>query len=291
MTKQNIRILMISLGLLLLSTNISAKRYSYPERMDKPEYKALFTEVRKYVEEGKYKEAIAEHKKIMENRPNDVLIRINHYVGAGRIHRLRLKDYKEAIQAYQEGIKSIPRDDEKYARLWIEAQRGMAKCYKKLGEYDKAIEVSQRLITKYPDSDLAGTTPGIIYSSFKEKGEVYKGVRVLEKLAKKYPDTIVERTALINLADYYEEHKDYKKSTEKWQEAGEKFPDAKLTPYAQAKIKIMEEREGLKLKEKPALGKKISRQQLVRLIGIPLVALVALIYLSILIVRWRKKKK
>lgn len=291
----------ISLSLLLIPILSEPKEYSYPPRTETPAFKALFQQFSQFTSERKYKEAIEELERIIKKYPDDTLIQVYSYTGLGNINCFFLKNYKKAIQAYQLGIKKIPKNDKNYDKLRTEYYYGMARSYEKLAAYNKTIELSQQLIAKYPDSDFTEGSVGLISHSLKKKGSGHENPKILGDLAKEHANTPIEESALKNLVRYYMEQKEYKLAALKCQEILNKFPNTGSTSFADDTIKYLQ-REGKielplviaeKVEEAPpekVIVRGLTRQQLVRFIGIPLVALAVLIYICILIVRWRKKK-
>ncbi|HEA47280.1 MAG TPA: tetratricopeptide repeat protein [bacterium] len=278
------------------------KKYSYPEHLLPPELQTLRSKIQKLIVNQKYMDAIEEVEKVREKYPDNTFVQITCYQAIAGLY-LRLKDYEQALQNIKTYLKLIPPNDENYARYWIDAHWLMAMIYEKLGNYDKASEVSLKLLTKYPDSTAAAPQSTAWLSKYLEKkGESHKIPKTYEDLAKKHPNTPVERTALMTLAQYYEKQKDYKQAALKYQEVMNKYPDTDDALFAESEIKRWEKEGKIKLplvvaekveevSPEKVVVRGLTRQQLVRLIGIPLVVLIALIYLSILIVRWRKQKK
>ncbi len=296
MKSQVLKILIITFSLLVASTIAGAKEYPYPERVYSSELKALFQPTFQYKEKKEYQKVIEELERIIKEHPDDSFIQVQSYAFLGHTYFAYLKDTEQALKNFKLSLEKCPPGDKDCDRYRIEAYYFIATCLRRLGEYDETIEVAQKLIAEYPDdSTFADDAPGFISWSFKKKGEIHTGIRVLEKLTKKYPDTDVERTALFNLAFFYKDLEDYSNAAAYYQKLINKFPDTKMASIGEDVIKDLREEGKITGRIGPPkperrLAKVFTRSPLVRLIGIPLVALAVLIYLSILIVRWRKKK-
>ena len=280
----------ISLNLLLISTLIGATEELYPplpSRREAPEFQKIFQQVDEYLEKEKPQEAIAELERIIKEYPKDALVQVESYFTLGDIYHSR-GNYDKAVQALRSALENCPLSKE-YDGFRVVIYYRLGSWHGRQGEYDKSMAILQELITKYPDATLAEDVPAAINACLKLKGESDKAPEILKDLAKKYPKTATHSGALLGLAYYYEDQKDYPKAAAEYLQVIDKFPKSRSAKFAEGHIGRLKKEGKIKL---PLIAPKkvLTRQQLVRLIGIPLVALIALIYLSILIVRWRKKK-
>jgi len=161
MKDQTLKIITIGLSLILILIVSGSKlafgevegipeKYSYPERLLPPEIQNFYQQIRQYTHNQKYQEAI----KILENTrksyPDNILVQVHCYNVLGSIY-FHMKEYEQSLQIIKSYLKLIPPDDENYARYWIDSYWIMANDYQNLGDYDKAREVSLKLITEYPD--------------------------------------------------------------------------------------------------------------------------------------------
>lgn len=292
-------IILILISLVVVATILRPlDLFARTERMTTPEFKNIFKEVVKNMRAENWVKAIEENKKILKRYSDDkeVLIISDLYLG---LCYLRYQDHQQAIRAFQSCIKRSPTSED-YLDIITMAHYQIGNSYLGLGKYDEAIKVFKEVMKKYPDRDEAAGALTRIKESFKKKNEYDKFLQFSEKMAKTHPNTNVRRAALYEIAVYYKNQKNYPMAAAKYQEIIDKFPEDRLATVATENIKLMQERGQFEtiLKEKveevppEKVGvKELTRQQLVRFIGIPFVALIAIIYLSILIVRWRKKKK
>ena len=100
-----------------------------------------------YYAKGKYKEAIEEYRKILEEDPEEVTAQFE----IADIYYFKLKNYSQAATEYREVLNKNP-DDE----LWAFTINRLADIYcEQFGEPDWAIKELEKIIRRFPDSKRA----------------------------------------------------------------------------------------------------------------------------------------
>ena len=97
-----------------------------------------------YEKQGKYTEADNFYVSYMNKNPDDPNI-YNQY-GAFLIN---MKNYETALSYIEKGLKKADKDSER-ALLYNEAI-----CYEYMGNYDKALELFESYVGKYPEDKAA----------------------------------------------------------------------------------------------------------------------------------------
>ncbi len=177
----------------------------------------------------------------------------------------------------------------------IKDNEGIARIKKKQGKYKEALQIYNQLIKKYPfRADIFYCEIADCYINL---GKDNKAISSYQKAIDSTSDKRRKAAAHFFLGRLYLKMEAYNKALQEFQVVLQLVPkNHMLVKPSQNSMKYIERI----LAKKPLERRKVvsqmgkikvfTRQQLVKLIGIPLVALAVLIYLSILIVRRRKKK-
>lgn len=134
-------------GFLYSATGVRiAKPYSFPKS---------------YYAKGKYKEAIEEYRKMLEEDPKEVTAQFE----IADIYYFKLKDYNRAATEYREILNKNPDND-----LWTFTINRLADIYcGHFKEPDWAIRELEKIIRRFPDSKRASQAKRRI-ESIKSKG-------------------------------------------------------------------------------------------------------------------------
>jgi tetratricopeptide (TPR) repeat protein len=134
---------------------------------------------------------------------------------------LQLKQYQQAINAYQQSIKIKPDYQDAYNNMGI--------AYGKLKQYKKAIESYQRAININPDDDSAYNNMGVAYG---ELGEYKSAIKAYQQAIKIKPKHYI---AYNNMGNAYGKLKQYQQAIESYKQAIKIKPD-----YHNAYINMLE---------------------------------------------------
>lgn len=263
------------------------------EKLDSPELlRKQYQKGEQYLAEGKLTQALNIFQKIASEYPksnwtDDALYMIGECL-------LKQKKYQEAINAYQKVINEYPKTN-----VWGGALDGLFRVYSAQGRYEEALKTFERY--GLPEYQRLGKEKAIqaqfdISKYYVIKLKNYKGsIYAFQRFVEKHPKHRLVAQAQYNIAECYKEIGNYSNAAAYYQEVINKFPDTESASLAEWRIKELRKEGKISgtigpPKPERRLAKVFTRQQLVKLIGIPLVALIAIIYICVLIVRWRKKK-
>ncbi len=146
--------------------------------------------------EGKYDEAIEAYRKLIDGNPDlgnnpAVLVKL------GRCY-LRKGDLKSAHSYLMLAIEKEP--DGSYAS---QAVASLASLYSQRYQYDKVVEVCQRIADKFPSTQAGATALYYVGNYLYIQGKREDALKAFEKFLKVYPSSIYRSSVLSMLADLY----------------------------------------------------------------------------------------
>lgn len=140
--------------------------------------------------------------------------------------------YKASIEAFDQAVELYPSSSIAEDALFLKAE---ALYYS--GKYDEAASVYNQYLKKYglnnPFSVQAFVSLGYIHE---EKEEYQKAIDVFQKIINDYPDYLLSDTVLMELGRCYEDLKELDKAKETYQKVVMNFADSPMLQEAQQKL-------------------------------------------------------
>ena len=146
--------------------------------------------------EGKYDEAIQAYQNLIKENP-DLENRPAVLVKLGRCY-LRKGDYKSARSYLMLAVEREP--DGSYAS---QAVASLASLYSQRYQYDKVVEVCQRIADKFPSTSAGATALYYVGNYLYIQGKREDALKTFERFLKIYPSSIYRSSVLSMLSDLY----------------------------------------------------------------------------------------
>jgi len=243
---------------------------------------AQFYAGKSYQKAGKYYPAFQNYQKVVDNYPYtkrvDEIIELEYELGeilynknTGTLMGIELMaDTERAIEIFNKVIENAP-----YSQFADNAQFMIGLSYKKIQQYNEAIEAFQKLTQEYPTSDLVErakyeAAQCMYFYSFKsdydqeptdEAIDEFKRYTMetrnkeLKREAEQTITLLKEKKAqsIFKSAEFYEKVKKYQSAVVYYKEIIKDYPDTSYAPLAKIRIEyinIMLEKKGGKKNEK-----------------------------------------
>ena len=140
--------------------------------------------------------------------------------------------YTAAVEAFDQTLELYPSSSVAEDALFLKAE-----AFYYLGKYDEAVSTYNLYLEKYglkgPYSVQTFISLGYIYE---EKGEYQKAVDIFEKIISDYPDYLLRDTVLMELGRCYEDSKEWDKAKRTYQKIVMRFSDSPMLQEAQQKL-------------------------------------------------------
>ena len=160
-------------------------------------------------------------REVIEDYPNPKYVpRISYLLGQ---FAQELKQYPEAIQAYQTIVKQFP-DHE----LAADAQFKLAQCYEESNEFNQALEAYVTLAATYPNSPLIEDVMIRISEHFYKIENFKVAAQVGERFQEKFPSSPRCAKMAFRVGQCYYKDKQYPKAAVAFEGFGKKFVDDAL---------------------------------------------------------------
>jgi TolA-binding protein len=147
---------------------------------------ALLGKATLFSELGKEQEALSVYEELISEFPDSSLI-LDAYLGRANSFYKQSK-YKEALEAYQEVLSKLAWSEE-FSDLQEKAYFGLAWTNLKLERINEAIKEFQNIIDRTSDKIVKISALSQLGNVYQEIGEFQKAVDIYDKILKDYPDS------------------------------------------------------------------------------------------------------
>ena len=174
----------------------------------------------------RYQEAIVSFNEFVENEVDDVNLKNDAYLRLGDSYFAERK-YWSALKYYNFSL-ALKVGEEDYATYQ------KAVCYGLMGKNDKRIDALNKLIQKYPESDLQDDAMYLLGNAYTRNEDNAKALKIYKKLEKEYPNSSFTAKAKLKIALIYYNSNKYSKALAEYKDIVEKYPSTSEAKQAVA---------------------------------------------------------
>ena len=127
-------------------------------------------------------------------------------------------DYDTAVQVLSEVAAADP-------KLAPDAQRTIGTCYQLKGDYAKAIECYEKLLTTYPGSEAASEVYYWLGTCYESQKNVDQAISCFEKQISGFPTSRKTAPAMLKLGERYQDKTQYDLAMQQFEKVAKEYPE------------------------------------------------------------------
>ncbi len=116
--------------------------------------------------------------------------------------------------------------------LYFEASYQLAQCYKEVGDAERCLEFTQKLIREFPQSEKVSEFYLMLADCLFKKSDEEKAISIYKKIIKDYPATVTAEKAYLKLGNIYFTRKRYSDAILFYSSLFKEYPQAEVLEEA-----------------------------------------------------------